>query len=32
MRTIMAKLDVDEDRLLDIGYKETIVGIEKEFS
>lgn len=32
MRTIIAKLDVDEDRLLDIGYEETIVGVEKEFS
>ncbi len=32
MRTIIAKLDADEDRLLDIGHEETIVGIEKKFS
>ena len=31
MRTIITRLDVDEDRLFDIGYEETIGGVEKEF-
>ena len=31
MRKVIAKLDVDEDILFDIGYKGTIDGLEKEF-
>ena len=31
MRTVIAKLDVDEDILFDIGYEGIIDGLEKEF-
>ena len=31
MRTVIAKLDVDEDMLFDIGYEGIIDGLEKEF-
>lgn len=31
MRTVIARLSVDEDRLFDMGYKETIDGVEMEF-